>query len=212
MLISIAHTKGGVGKSTIALNLAIQLQDEYNIEIVDLDFQQTVSYTNRLRDKALKVKSFDSLKKLEKYILNDNNNRISIIDVGGFDSDINRMAIIMSDIVITPVSDGATEILGLIRFEKILDEISKTMNENIKTMVLINNIDPKKRKLDDLIDYIKENKHFNLFKTVLRRRADYGKALDKGLGVIEYDKKSKASKEFISFSKEVEKTIKKVIS
>lgn len=212
MLISIAHTKGGVGKSTIALNLAIQLQDEYNIEIVDLDFQQTVSYTNRLRDKALKVKSFDSLKKLEKYILNDKDSRISIIDVGGFDSDINRMAIIMSDIVITPVSDGATEILGLIRFEKILDEISKTMNENIKTMVLINNIDPKKRKLDDLIDYIKENKHFNLFKTVLRRRADYGKALDKGLGVIEYDKKSKASKEFISFSKEVEKTIKKVIS
>ena len=33
----------------------------------------------------------------------------------------------MSDIVITPVSDSGTELLGLMRFEKVLDEMSKAI-------------------------------------------------------------------------------------
>ena len=211
MIISIAHTKGGVGKSTIAWNLATQLENKYNVEIIDLDFQKTLTYTNEFRDKPFKVENFDNLKSLNKYIAKDSNDRVSIIDVGGFDSDINRMSIIMSDIVITPVSDSGTELLGLMRFEKVLDEMSKAMNEDIKTTVLINDINPKKTKLDDLIDYIEENRHFTLFNTILRTRADYGKALDRGLGVVEYDKKSKAAKEFKAFSKEVKEMIEEII-
>ena len=69
----------------------------------------------------------------------------------------------------------------------------------------------KKTKLDDLIDYIEENRHFTLFNTILRTRADYGKALDRGLGVAEYDKKSKAAKEFKAFSKEVKEMIEEII-
>jgi len=211
MIISVAHTKGGVGKSTIAWNLATQLASKYNVEIIDLDFQKTLTYTNEFRDKPFKVENFDNLKSLNKYIAKDSNDRVSIIDVGGFDSDINRMSIIMSDIVITPVSDSGTELLGLMRFEKVLDEMSKAMNEDIKTTVLINDINPKKIKLDDLIDYIEENRHFTLFNTILRTRADYGKALDQGLGVVEYDKKSKAAKEFKAFSKEVKEMIEEII-
>lgn len=211
MIVSVAHTKGGVGKSTIAWNLATQLASKYNVEIIDLDFQKTLTYTNEFRDKPFKVENFDNLKSLNKYIAKDSNDRVSIIDVGGFDSDINRMSIIMSDIVITPVSDSGTELLGLMRFEKVLDEMSKAMNEDIKTTVLINDINPKKIKLDDLIDYIEENRHFTLFNTILRTRADYGKALDRGLGVVEYDKKSKAAKEFKAFSKEVKEMIEEII-
>ena len=210
MIISIAHTKGGVGKSTIAWNLAVELNKKYTIEVIDLDFQKTLTYTNEFRDEPLIVKHFENLKELEKYISLDSDKRISIIDVGGFDSDINRIAMIMSDLIITPVSDSGTELLGLMRFEKILDEISKAIDEEIKTTVLINDINPSKRKLDDLIDYVKENKHFDLFDTVLRTRADYGKALDLGMSVREYKEDSKASKEFRSFVKEVKNIIKEV--
>ena len=211
MIISVAHTKGGVGKSTISWNLATQLDKKYNIEIVDLDFQKTLTYTNEFRDKPFIVRNFNNLKDLNKYIAKDSNDRLSIIDVGGFDSDINRMSIIMSDIVITPVSDSGTELLGLMRFEKVLDEMSKAMNEEITTTVLINDINPKKTKLDDLIDYIEENSHFSLFKTILRTRADYGKALDRGLGVAEFDKDSKAAKEFKALTKEVKNMIEEIV-
>jgi len=212
VLISVAHTKGGVGKSTIAWNLATALSKKYFIEVIDLDFQKTLTYTNEFRDNKLPVRHFETLKELEKYISLDNDSRVSIIDVGGFDSDINRMAMIMSDLVITPVSDSGTELLGLMRFEKVLDEISKAIGEDIRTTVLINDINPSKRKLDELIDYIKENKHFSLFDTILRTRADYGKALDLGLSVMEYKEDSKAAKEFKSFVKEVKNIIKEEIA
>ncbi len=208
MIISIAHTKGGVGKSTIAWNLATQLNNKYSVEVVDLDFQKTLTYTNEFRDEPLQVKTFDGMKDLKKYISLDNDNKISVIDVGGFDSDVNRMAMLMSDLIITPVSDSGTELLGLMRFEKILDEMSTAIGEEITTTVLINDINPSKTKLDDLIEYVKNNKHFNLFDTILRTRADYGKALDLGLSVMEFKKDSKASKEFKAFGKEVIRIIK----
>ena len=133
----------------------------------------------------------------------DSDRKISIVDVGGFDSDVNRMAMLMSDLIVTPVSDSGTELLGLMRFEKILDEMSKAIGEEITTTVLINDINPSKTKLDDLVEYVKGNRHFSLFDTILRTRADYGKALDLGLGVTEFKKESKSSKEFKAFAKEV---------
>ncbi|HIP26526.1 MAG TPA: ParA family protein, partial [Flavobacteriaceae bacterium] len=46
MIIVVSHTKGGVGKSTISFNLATALNSKYNIEVVDLDFQKTLTYLN----------------------------------------------------------------------------------------------------------------------------------------------------------------------
>lgn len=38
-IITIACSKGGVGKSTIALNLAIELNRRYAVTVLDLDYQ-----------------------------------------------------------------------------------------------------------------------------------------------------------------------------
>ena len=67
MLIVLSHQKGGVGKSTIAWNLATGLQNKkYIVELVDLDVQQTLFYTNEIRKqnpklKPLIVKRFDKI-------------------------------------------------------------------------------------------------------------------------------------------------------
>jgi len=129
MIIVVSHTKGGVGKSTISFNLATALNSKYNIEVIDLDFQKTLTYLNEYRKEPLSVKSFESDEKFKKYIKKDSDQRISIIDVGGFDSSINRIAMIMADLIITPVSDSSTELLGLIKFEKILKEMSEVIEE-----------------------------------------------------------------------------------
>ena len=129
MIVVVSHTKGGVGKSTISFNLATALNSKYNIEVIDLDFQKTLTYLNEYRKEPLMVKSFDSDQEFKKYIKKDSDQRISIIDVGGFDSSINRIAMIMADLIITPVSDSSTELLGLIKFEKILKEMSEVIEE-----------------------------------------------------------------------------------
>jgi chromosome partitioning protein len=212
MIIVIAHTKGGVGKSTIAWNIATALNNTHNVEVVDLDFQRTLTYINEYRDKQLTVKSFDTKKEFEAYIRTDNNQRISIVDVGGFDNDINRMAMVMADVIITPVSDGNTELLGLKRFEKILKEISQAIGENLTVNILLNNINPQKKNLDGLKEYIKQNELYNLFDSILRTRADYEKAIDSGLGIIEYKEESKGAVEMEAFLKEINQIIKENIN
>lgn len=212
MIIVVAHTKGGVGKSTIAWNIATALKDHYTIELIDLDFQRTLTYINQYRENPLEVKQIMDIKEFKKYASQDTNEKISIVDVGGFDSDVNRTAILLADVVITPVSDAGTELLGLIRFEKIIKEMSDLIGESIEIKILLNNISPQKKKLDELIEYINNKDNFSLFQTVLRSRADYGKAIDEGLGVIEYKPTSKAGEEMKQFINEIESIIKDTIN
>jgi len=208
MIVVVAHTKGGVGKSTIAWNIATALNISQNIEVIDLDFQRTLTYINEYRAEPLTVKSFNTKKEFEAYIRADNNKRISIVDVGGFDSEINRMAMIVADVIITPVSDANTELLGLKRFEKILKEISQAIGEDIKVNIILNDINPQKKNLNELKEYINKKELFTLFETVLRTRADYGKALDNGLGIIEYKNESKGADEMKALLTEINQIIK----
>jgi chromosome partitioning protein len=72
MLIVVSHQKGGVGKSTIAWNLATILQENFNVELVDLDIQKTLTYANEIRKqqpklKPLSIKHFDTPEDFKKY-------------------------------------------------------------------------------------------------------------------------------------------------
>lgn len=212
MTIAISHQKGGVGKSTIAWNLATALQKKYNVELVDLDIQKTLTYTNEIRAnqtnlKPLTIRNFTTPEDFKKYINGDHDERLSIIDIGGFDSSMNRLAIITADLVITPVSDKSFELLGIKSFEKVLGELSKLIDEDIIVRVLLNNINPKKSKLDELKTFIESSKHFHLLETILRSRADFDKSAGLGKNVIEYNKDSKASKEIKKLLKELIKIL-----
>lgn len=213
MIIAISHSKGGVGKSTIAFNLAVSLKKHFDkVNLIDLDFQKTTTYANAFRErngiKPLSMLTFDDAEKYKKFVEADNDDKISIIDVGGFDSTLNRIVIITADIVITPVSSSGRELLGLKRFGSILEEMSQKAKTDIQVNVLLNNINPQKLNLEDLQNYINGSAHFNLLDTVLRRRVDYDYSMDEGKGVVEYNKKGKAAGEIKSLVKEVKELLK----
>ena len=206
-IITIAHQKGGVGKSTITLNLAVALNKKYNLKVIDLDYQKSITIFNEIRKekklKPLNIIHIETQKKLIDVL--KNNNELILIDSGGFDSDLNRIAIIGADLIITPVSSNLIEIYGLEALKKIFREL-KEIEPDIKSHILLNNIDPKATKsIEELKKYIKDNtEYFNLLDTVLRRRADFAKSFEKGKNVIEIDKKSKASKELKKLIKNIE--------
>ena len=64
---------------------------------------------------------------LKRYINNDSNDKLSIIDFGGFDSTMNRITIITAYLVITPVSDKS--------FEDILSQLSELIVGELKVKV-----------------------------------------------------------------------------
>ena len=212
MIIAIAHSKGGVGKSTIAFNIAVELKKHFKTELVDLDFQQTITHANSIRAKynldPIPIITFKNISEYKEYVMLDNDEKISVVDVGGFDSELNRLVILTSDIVITPVSASGRELLGLKRFQSILEEMSNKVKNTIKVHILLNNINPNKIKLDPLKRYISKSDNFILFESILRKRADFDYSMDEGKNVIEYNKNSKASKELKALINELKTIVK----
>ena len=209
MIISIAHQKGGVGKSTLAFNLAYYLS-KYKPLLLDLDIQNTISYANKIREQNAKkfdVATITSDDSLKEYIKSSNDKNLIIIDTGGFDSSLNRLSIIASDLILTPVSDKTFELLGLKKFESILQELSKIKKNKIIAKVVLNNISPSVKKFDDLHQFIGSSPYFEIIDTVIRQRADIAHASSKGLSVGEYSIGSKADIEYKSLSSEIKKII-----
>lgn len=216
-IITLAHQKGGTGKSTLAWNIAVELTKKYKkygykkFIFVDLDNQESVTMTNRLRmqydQEPLEIIRFTDEERagLEEFINSIDDDTLVVIDSGGYDADLNRLAIIASDFIITPVSSDYMEIFGLQKFKTILEELSNIKGELVEVNVLLNKIDPKLKDFSDIVDFIGEIDNFKLMDTIIRFRSDYKHSIGYGFSVSELDKKSKATKEVATFIKEIEK-------
>jgi len=202
VIITVAHQKGGVGKSTIATNLAVEMK----LPVIDLDSQHSCYLFSLLRErehgKQLSVYIPETVDEFEK-VLRELNGRNLIIDSGGYDNDLNRYALLVSDLVITPVAPSQIEVFGLLKFAEIVREALK-ISPNLRVFVLINNADPRSSKENrELERFIESEENFNLFKTKLYRRADYRRAYSEGLSVCEYNPGGKACREVSAFVSEL---------
>ncbi|MFW2611449.1 AAA family ATPase [Aliarcobacter butzleri] len=185
MIITVAHTKGGVGKSTLAWNLAHALHEDGEIvRIVDLDFQQTLYFINALSDdKKIEVLQPETIAELLDIF--KNNKGYLIVDVGGFDSDINRTAMEKANKIVIPVSSSVTEVIGFQTFKDILKDINA-----VSINVILNNIHPLQKDFTDIEDVI-QNENMKLLKTVVRSRKIYKDSLGFGKSVFDTtDKKA----------------------
>ncbi len=202
MIFTVAHQKGGVGKSTIATNLSVEM----GAPVIDLDSQHSCYLFSVLRKnehgKELTVFTPETISEIEK-ILDDLKSEHVIIDSGGYDNDVNRFALLISDIVVTPVSPSQIEVFGLMKFSEIVTE-AKEYNPSLRVYVLINNADPRSsgenRKLQE---FIEEDNTFQLLNAKLFRRADYRRAYAEGLSVCEYNSGGKACREIRALVKEL---------
>lgn len=209
MIITVAHSKGGVGKSLLAWHLAIGLK----VPIVDLDFQRTLVYTNNLRKangfKPIEIIQPESPEEFIELMDNWPEDKNIIIDVGGFDSNLNRAAIYISDIIITPAVDRVTEMAGLYKFHEIIKELSIKMKTDIKADILLNDVNPNAKDFSVIEELVDNLEHFRLMKSVVAHRADFYKMMEEGMGVTEI-KKNKKSDEKNKAKDEINKLIKEI--
>lgn len=204
MIITVAHSKGGVGKSLLAWHLAIGMK----IPIVDLDFQKTLVYTNNLRKingfKPLEIIQPESPEEFIQLMDEWDEDKNIIIDVGGFDSNLNRAALYISDLIITPAVDRVTEMAGLHKFHNIVKELSEKMDTDITAHVLLNDISPSAKDFSIIEEMVGGLKHFELMSSKIAHRADFYKLMEEGRGVTEKND-GKARKEIKKLIKEIQK-------
>jgi len=135
----------------------------------------------------------------------DNPKSLLLVDCGGIDSDFNRSAMSVSDLVIIPTRPSQVEVYALTRAMSVLKAVGKT------GYVLNNGSFPASiSKLTDLAEYVSVMDGFKLLHTVVRLRADFQDAYGAGMSVIEYNRNSRAAEEIMALAKEIHKLLKEV--
>lgn len=180
LIIATAHTKGGVGKSTIAWNLANSFDRDRKLHLVDLDFNQVFHYINLMAGKPFDVHRPLSTDALIEFLDSVPDDDMVLIDVGGFDSHINRMAVKYSTKVLIPLTpDSTTEFLGYRTFSSILSDIDTDAELNI----VLNNVHPFARNFEKIRTAI-SGTNIRLLDTVIRSRKVYKTTLGEGQSVF----------------------------
>lgn len=208
--ITICHTKGGVGKTTILINLAIFFANKnLNVRVADCDPNKVATFISKVRakNKELKnfeVKSINTVQELENYC-NTPFDGITLIDTAGVDNALTREGIKLGELCIVPVAASITEVIGLKTFEAIVSSINIPKSK-IKT--LLNQVHIKAEKFSSFEEQLKTE--FEFLKSTLPQLNDFKKSLSSGRSVIEQYKKDElcsAGKRFEMFAKEIEDNI-----
>lgn len=209
MIINVAHTKGGVGKSTIATNLAVEM----HADLLDLDTQNSSIGFSMLGPKRnIQFIRGQNIQKSDLSFLDvykGSKEKNLIIDSGGYDSDIVRLLLINSDLIITPVAVSQVELMGLQNFDKVI-HAAKDVSDNINAYVLFNRV-TRFQKNDLLLfrDYIlKDINDYKILDTQLGDRKAYKDAFAAGVSVCELNKKSLAADEIRNLVSEIQKLLK----
>lgn len=180
LVLILAHTKGGVGKSTIAWNLANSFGKDIKLHLVDLDFNQILHYINIMAGSPFDVFRPMSVDDLVNFLDAIPENDIVLIDIGGFDSHINRVAIEHGDKVLIPLMpDSTTEFLGYNTFSDILLKL----NTHAKFSIVLNNVHPFTRNFDKIREAI-SGTGIVLLDTVIRSRKVYRSTIGEGQSVF----------------------------
>ncbi len=210
MIITLAHDKGGTGKSLTCFNLMATFKPDIT---VDLDTRNDISVLNNLRpeNKRFNVVNCNSKKELISALKQSDEGKTILVDCGGFDSELTSLAISVADIVVTPCNGSITEKNGLRSFSKILSRQSKHHNKNIKGFVLLNRTEPNKRNFDAINDFINSAPNLTRLNTIIPRRNIIADSAERGLSVFEVKSKSdtlkKAQSEFKTLTKELKEIL-----
>ncbi|QDF28968.1 ParA family protein [Halarcobacter anaerophilus] len=206
IILTIAHTKGGVGKSTILVQIVIYLiLKGFKVRVADCDPNKVTTFISRRRAKNKKLKGFDStvissVAALESFCSSDFDG-ITLIDTAGVDCALTRRAIELSNISVTPISPSTTEFIGFATFKRVVESIGVPTQ---KVKMIINQAHPRCKIDKDYSSFKKQlGCEFDFLNTNIIRVSDFDNSLSSGLGVIEVDKESKASKRIESLASEL---------
>ncbi|MEW5832170.1 MAG: ParA family protein [Campylobacterota bacterium] len=203
MNITLAHTKGGVGKSTAAWHLAHAFSLIGPVEIVDMDFNQTLHYVNIMAGRPFTVHQPRSVAELYDLIARTTHDVTLIMDIGGFDSDLNRAAIRHSDHVVIPITpDRVTEVLGFRTFDAILSELD-TVDTHFH--VLFNNVHAATRNFDKFKKAVKGSR-FTILDSAIRSRKIYYTTMGNGQSVFSSIGNALAQTEILELRDELRRT------
>ena len=192
MIVTIGSTKGGAGKSTLAVQLALtRARAGRDVLLVDGDQQATAQTAITLRAEAGRVPVpacvwFPDHRVLAQQMRQQSRRyQDVVIDVGGRDSHTLRTALQLSDLVVIPVRPRSADIWALGDMGNVIDEVRAT-REGLRACAVLNFADPGTSSANrEAVAALADFPQFTLIDAPIRQRKALAIALGFGLAVEE---------------------------
>ena len=143
--ILITHQKGGVGKSTLAFNLASNIKDVAKTCIIDMDYQGSLNNIKNLSD--ISIFAENDLKN----IINSDYDFV-FIDTPPYLSDRLSELCSLADVIVIPSKAGFLDILAI---ESTIKIVEQSGNRN-KALIVFNMVKPNTSLTDEVKQQLNE--------------------------------------------------------
>jgi chromosome partitioning protein len=192
MVITVGSTKGGVGKTTFAINLVIGLAAAgADVLLIDGDEQgHAIAFTelrSAARDGAspgyTAVALHGAAIRTQVRQLHDKYGHI-VIDVGGRDTGSLRAALTVSDLVVIPAAPRSFDLWGVDSTAELVRE-AREVNEDLAALAVLNGADPTGKDNLEALGALRDVEGVEVCPYPLVRRKAYPNAAAQGSSVLE---------------------------
>ena len=193
MIITVGNTKGGVGKTTLAVNLAIaRALTGRDVWLIDGDRQGTAQTAISIRAEAghtpgIACATYPDGPTLRGQVQQQGCKFDDIIiDAGGRDSTALRAALVLSDVLLVPFQPRSYDVWALNDIAALVDE-ARSVRDGLRCFAVLNCADPGEHSTDndDAAAAVAEVSQFEYLPTPIRRRKAFANAAGAGQSVLE---------------------------
>jgi chromosome partitioning protein len=193
MILLIAAEKGGVGKSTLATNLAVHLAHQgVDIVLLDTDGQATAARFIERRDEVGITPAVPCVQRTGEIAstLRDLARRyqVVVVDAGGRDSREMRSAMAVANLLLVPTKASQADLETFPKVNELIG-LARGLNPELKAVAVLSIApsNPVIREVEDARDLLAQFDQLELADTIIRDRKVYRDALLAGKGVTELD-------------------------
>jgi chromosome partitioning protein len=195
MILTVGNTKGGVGKTTLALNLAIaRAIAGRDVWFIDGDRQGTglIALSIRAENEALPfiacAQYADGATLRQQVRQTGGKFQDIVIDAGGRDSSALRSALTLTDVLVIPFAPRSFDVWAFSEISKLIEEIKEVRGE-FPVYAILNSADATGSDNAEAIEALAEYPQFTYLDAPVRRRKSISTSAGRGLSVFEHSPK-----------------------
>ena len=183
MIIAVASTKGGTGKTTAALQVALYLlvQKKAKVCLVDADVQGSSNLAIQSREKNLVSP------KLRTEVITDEKYEYVVIDVGGRETDALRASMAICDTLLIPCRPTGLDLLAFtLNIRDVIQKAREEAGAKFKAFVFISQAHTRMTKNDhEVVQFLRSLDDIKYVDAKLTSRVVFEEAGNHGLSVYE---------------------------